>query len=44
MHPSTVLAIARAVDLLPVWWPISEAHRHYAPARIVLSDDERLPE
>jgi hypothetical protein len=40
MHPSTVLAVAPEEGLLPVWWPVSEVRRHYAPARIILSKDE----
>jgi hypothetical protein len=40
MHPSTVLAIAPTEGLLPVSWPILEVRRHYAPAGIILSDDE----
>src|SRR5215213_7802844 len=40
MHPSTVLAIAPTEGVLPVSWPILEVRRHYAPARIILSDDE----
>jgi hypothetical protein len=39
MHPSTVLAVAPADSVAPVWWPIYEVRRHYAPARIILSDD-----
>ena len=39
MHPSTALAIAPADRAAPVWWPVYEIRRHYAPARIVLSDD-----
>jgi hypothetical protein len=42
MHPSTVLVIAPAEGLLPVSWPILEVRRHYAPAHIILSDDEPL--
>jgi hypothetical protein len=42
MHPSTVLAIAPTEGVLPVSWPILEVRRHYAPARIILSDDEPL--
>ena len=40
MHPSTVLAVAPADSVAPVWWPIYEIRRHYAPTRIILSDDE----
>jgi len=40
MHPSTVLAIAPTEGVLPVSWPILEVRRHYAPARIILTDDE----
>ena len=40
MHPSTVLTLAPAEGVLPVSWPILEVRRHYAPARIILSDDE----
>ena len=44
MHPNTLLAIAPAGGLLPVWWPVHEVRRHYAPERIILSDDEpQLP-
>jgi hypothetical protein len=39
MHPSTVLAIAPTEGVLPMSWPIPEVRRHYAPARIILSDD-----
>src|SRR3954464_11742112 len=42
MHPSTVLAIAPTEGVLPVSWPILEVRRHYAPARIILSDDAPL--
>ena len=42
MHPTTVLAIAPEPGQLPVWWPIHEIRRHYAPARIILSDNEPL--
>jgi hypothetical protein len=42
MHPSTVLAIAPTEGVLPESWPILEVRRHYAPARIILSDDESL--
>jgi hypothetical protein len=39
MHPSTALAVVPAEGVLPEWWPIYEIRRHYAPARIILSDD-----
>jgi hypothetical protein len=39
MHPSTTLAVAPTEGVLPVSWPILEVRRHYAPARIILSDD-----
>jgi hypothetical protein len=39
MHPSTALALAPDDSVAPVWWPIYEVRRHYAPARIILSDD-----
>ena len=39
MHPSTALAVTAPEGALPVWWPILEVRRHYAPARIILSDD-----
>ena len=39
LHPSTVLAVAPADSVSPLWWPVYEVRRHYAPARIVLSDD-----
>ena len=39
MHPSTALAVAPADRVAPVWWPVYEIRRHYAPARIILSDD-----
>ena len=39
LHPSTVLAVAPAESVAPVWWPIYEVRRHYAPARIILSND-----
>ncbi len=42
MHPSTALAVAPAESASPIWWPVYEARRHYAPARIILSDDEPL--
>ena len=42
MHPSTALAVAPAQSVAPVWWPVYEIRRHYAPARIILSDDEPL--
>jgi hypothetical protein len=45
MHPTTLLAVAPAGGLLPVWWPIHEVRRHHAPERIILSDDvPQLPE
>ncbi len=40
MHPSTALAVAPADRVAPVWWPIYEVRRHYAPARIILRDDD----
>src|SRR5215203_4956257 len=40
MHPSTALAVAPADRVAPAWWPVSEVRRHYAPARIILSDDD----
>jgi hypothetical protein len=39
MHPSTALAVAPADRAAPVWWPVYDIRRYYAPARIVLSDD-----
>jgi hypothetical protein len=42
MHPSTALAVAPAERAAPVWWPVYDMRRHYAPARIVLTDDEPL--
>ena len=42
MHPSTVLAIAPTYRVAPPEWPVSEVRRHYARARIILSDDEPL--
>ncbi len=42
MHPSTALAVAPAESASPLWWPIYEVRRHYAPARIILCDDEPL--
>jgi hypothetical protein len=39
MHPSTALAVAPAERAAPVWWPVYEIRRHYAPTRIILSDD-----
>ncbi len=39
MHPSTALAVAPADRVAPAWWPVYEVRRHYAPARIILSDD-----
>jgi hypothetical protein len=45
LHPDTLLAVAPTADLLPVWWPIHEVRHHYAPERIILSDDvPHLPE
>ena len=45
MHPGTALGVAPADRVAPVWWPVYELRRHYAPARIVLSDDEpQMPE
>jgi hypothetical protein len=40
MHPSTALAVAPAESVAPVWWPVYEIRRHYAPTRIILSDDD----
>ena len=40
MHPSTALAVAPADRAAPEWWPAYDIRRHYAPARIILSDDE----
>jgi hypothetical protein len=40
MHPSTAIAVAPAERVAPLWWPVYEIRRHYAPARIVLTDDE----
>ena len=42
MHPSTAIAVAPADRVIPPEWPIYEVRRHYAPARIILSDDEPL--
>jgi hypothetical protein len=39
MHPSTALAVAPADRAAPEWWPIYEIRRHYAPARIILSEE-----
>jgi hypothetical protein len=39
MHPSTAIAVALAEGVAPRWWPVSEVRRHFAPARIILSDD-----
>jgi hypothetical protein len=39
MHPSTALAVAPAESVAPLWWPVYEVRRHYAPTRIILSDD-----
>jgi hypothetical protein len=45
MHPSTALAVAPADRAAPVWWPVYDIRRHYAPTRIILSDDElQMPE
>ena len=45
IHPNTLLAVAPTSGLLPVWWPIHEVRQHYAPERIILSDDvPQLPE
>jgi hypothetical protein len=43
MHPSTALAVAPAERVAPVSWPSYEIRRHYAPARIILSDDAPQP-
>ena len=43
MHPSTALAVAPADRAAPLEWPIYELRRHYAPARIILTDDEPQP-
>ncbi|HZG69533.1 MAG TPA: hypothetical protein VEZ12_22555 [Herpetosiphonaceae bacterium] len=42
MHPSTAIAVAPADRVVPPEWPIYEVRRHYAPARIILSDDAPL--
>ena len=42
MHPSTAIAVAPADRAIPLEWPVSEVRRHYAPARIILSDNESL--
>jgi hypothetical protein len=42
MHPSTAIAVAPAERVAPRWWPVYEVRRHYAPARIILSDDAPL--
>ena len=42
MHPSTALAVAPADRATPPEWPVYEVRRHYAPARIILTDDEPL--
>jgi hypothetical protein len=39
LDPSTVLAVAPAGSVSPLWWPVSEVRRHYAPTRIILTDD-----
>jgi hypothetical protein len=39
MHPSTALAVAPTDGVSPLWWPVYEVRRHYAPARIILTDD-----
>jgi hypothetical protein len=45
MHPSTALAVAPAERAYPVWWPVYKIRRHFAAARIILSDDEpQMPE
>ena len=45
MHPDTLRVVAPASALLPVWWPIHEVGQHYAPERIILSDEmPQLPE
>ena len=44
MHPSTAITVAPADRVIPPAWPICEVRRHYAPARIILSDDQpQLP-
>ena len=42
MHPSTVRAVVPTDRVVPPEWPIYEVRRYYAPARIILSDDEPL--
>ena len=42
MHPSTALAVVPADRVIPPEWPVYEVWRHYAPARIILTDDEPL--
>ena len=45
MHPSTALAVAPADRVAPVWRPVYDIRRHYAPARIILSEDApQMPE
>ena len=45
MHPSTALAVAPTESAAPVWWPVYDIRRYYAPTRIILSDAEpQLPE
>ena len=39
IHPSTVLAVAPEDGRFPMWWPVFEVRRHYAPTRIILSGD-----
>ena len=43
MHPSTAMVVAPADRVAPMGWPGYEVRRHYAPTRIVLSDDAPLP-
>jgi hypothetical protein len=40
MHPSTAIVVAPTDRVAPMEWPVYEVRRHYAPARIILSDDE----
>ena len=42
MHPSTATAVVPGDRVVPPEWPIYEVRRHYAPARIILSDDASL--
>jgi hypothetical protein len=39
MHPSTALAVTPTEGVLPERWSVYEVRCHYAPTRIILSDE-----